>query len=177
MFVFFFKQFFFSFFSTPFFFHGTIRRATNGSKVIVSNIAVDEEGCIPTLQSDGKALEEVFYGDGVVPPPSSSCVTAESFEMPESVFIPSTKRLDDEGLERYALSAAMIEMTPNFGRLPQFDGSAGCFRGTEDDGVLGGRNNADVKRNFLPVDPIFDVDVSRTRERPRDEARHFLGRV
>ena len=69
----------------------------------------------------------------------------ESFHEGNCVLVPSTKSLYHEGLEMNSLSAAVVEMSPNFRPLPHFDGGAGRFGGAKYDGVLGRRHNANVE--------------------------------
>ena len=46
-----------------------------------------------------------------------------------------------------------------------------------DDSYLGRGYDADVKRDFSAVYPVFDKNVGRARERAGNETRHFLLRV
>ena len=92
----------------------------------------------------------------------------------DGVFVPATKGLDDERLKGDALGRAVFKVGAVFGGLPHLDSSSGRIGSVVEDGVLGWRDNADVKSHSLPINPVGDVNVRGARLGIEDEAGAFL---
>ena len=57
----------------------------------------DEEGGVPSLKLNGKALKEMFNFYGIILPTSPCGVSAKFFQELDGVSVPTTKSLDNEG--------------------------------------------------------------------------------
>ena len=57
------------------------------------------------------------------------------------------------------MGAAVLKMSAILGGFPHFYSGSGGFGGAMNDGVLGRRDNADIKGDLLAVNPVFDEDV------------------
>ena len=122
-------------------------------------------------------LEEMFDFNGIFFPPSARILTGNCLKEFGSVLIPATKGLDDQRLKENPLGATVVEVVPNLGGFTHLDGCGGNVGGAMKDSFLYRGNDADIKGYFATIDPVFDENVSRTRERAGDETRHFLFRV
>ena len=65
-------------------------------------------------------------------------MTCELLEEQKSVFVPSAEALDHERLEGNALSAAVFQVGPVFGRFTGIDGGGGAIGRLEYNGFLRG---------------------------------------
>ena len=121
-----------------------------------------------------ESLKKMFYFNCVIFGPSPSIKAGNVFEVFDSVCVPSSKSLDNKGLEKYALRMAIVEVCAVFGRLPHLDCGGSGVSGTVEDCDLGGRDNANIERHLPPIDPVVDVDVCWTRLGGWDKAGQFI---
>ena len=91
-------------------------------------------------------MKKVFDRLRVILSPSPSGMTGEQFEMLEGIGVPSTKGLDDEGLEGNALSPAIVKVLTNLGGLAHGDGGGRGFSGAQQNGFLRARTASRVNR-------------------------------
>ena len=91
-------------------------------------------------------------------PPAPRALTSNLFQEAQGVFVPTAKSLNHQRLEEDASSTAIVEVFSVFLRLSHLYCCARDVEGAEDDSVLDGRDDADVKGYFAAVDPIADED-------------------
>ena len=124
-------------------------------------VPCDQEGCVSSLQSNGKALEKMFNFHGGGLSPSTSFYGGQLFEKGGGDRIPSSERLDDERLEEDSLGLAMVEVGSVLRSFPRFNGGGGGLGGAMQERLLRGGNDADVEGNSPAVGPVRNVYVGR----------------
>ena len=105
------------------------------------------------MQRNGKPLEKLFYFLRIVFAPSPGTLSPNVLQALDGVAVPAAKSLDDQRYEGDALRATMVEMGAIFRGFPHFDGSCWEIGGAVDDGVLYGRDDADVEGDFFAINP------------------------
>ena len=123
------------------------------------NVALHYQGGIASLQRNGKPLEKLFYFLRIVFAPSPGTLSPNVLQALDGVAVPAAKSLDDQRYEGDALRATMVEMGAIFRGFPHLNGSCRKISGAVDDGVLCRGDDADIKREFLAVDPRGNKDV------------------
>ena len=92
------------------------------------NVSGNQEGCISSLQRNGrKALEEMFDFHDWSLPPSVSFLSGQLLEASSGDGIPASKGFPDKGLEKDTLHTAVLEMRPVLDYFLGFNGSGGSI--------------------------------------------------
>ena len=95
----------------------------------------------------------MFCFVSIILPLSAGALPRHVFTTFDRVGVPTAKSLDDERDENDPLGAAIVKVGSILRRLAHLDGGAGKFGGPEDDGVLRGRDDADVEGDLPSIDP------------------------
>ena len=124
-------------------------------------VTAEKQGCISALEGNQQSLKELFYFNGWGERFARRAVSRYGLQSFDSHGVPPTKCFYHERFED-AGCAAIGGVLPVLLRLAHVDSGGGDVGSPVDDGVLSGRDDADIESDAPTVDPPFHENVRRS---------------